>query len=78
MDEPYKEVFTLRVFGELSFGEISQLFEKPRAGLESPSLEPSKNSKPVQGGESTMSRVSCEVIQDLLYYDDVAKTPRPW
>lgn len=28
MDEPYKEVFTLRVFGELSFGEISQLFEK--------------------------------------------------
>lgn len=28
MKEPYKEVFTLRVFGELSFAEISQLFEK--------------------------------------------------
>ena len=26
--EPYKEVFTLRVFGELSFAQISQLFEK--------------------------------------------------
>lgn len=26
--EPYKEVFTLRVFGELSFKQISQLFEK--------------------------------------------------
>lgn len=28
LDEPYKEVFTLRVFGELSFAQISQLFEK--------------------------------------------------
>lgn len=28
LDEPYKEVFTLRVFGELSFIEISQLFGK--------------------------------------------------
>jgi RNA polymerase sigma factor (sigma-70 family) len=28
MKEPYKEVFTLRVFGELSFGEISGLFGK--------------------------------------------------
>lgn len=28
MKEPYKEVFTLRIFGELSFAEISQLFEK--------------------------------------------------
>ena len=28
MNEPYKEVFTLRVFGELSFLEISQLFGK--------------------------------------------------
>jgi RNA polymerase sigma factor (sigma-70 family) len=28
LDEPYKEVFTLRVFGELSFKQISQLFEK--------------------------------------------------
>jgi RNA polymerase sigma factor (sigma-70 family) len=28
IDEPYKEVFTLRVFGELSFKQISQLFEK--------------------------------------------------
>lgn len=26
LDEPYKEVFTLRVFGELSFGEIGSLF----------------------------------------------------
>lgn len=28
IEEPYKEVFTLRVFGELSFKEISQLFKK--------------------------------------------------
>lgn len=28
LDEPYKEVFMLRVFGELSFKQISQLFEK--------------------------------------------------
>ncbi|MBN6886420.1 RNA polymerase sigma factor [Cytobacillus horneckiae] len=28
LDEPYKEVFTLRVFGELSFKQISQLFGK--------------------------------------------------
>jgi RNA polymerase sigma factor (sigma-70 family) len=28
IEEPYKEVFTLRVFGELSFKQISQLFEK--------------------------------------------------
>lgn len=28
LDEPYKEVFMLRVFGELSYNQISQLFEK--------------------------------------------------
>ena len=28
LEEPYKEVFTLRVFAELSFKQISQLFEK--------------------------------------------------
>lgn len=28
LDEPYKEVFTLRVFGELPFAQISQLFGK--------------------------------------------------
>ncbi|GGG11331.1 RNA polymerase subunit sigma [Paenibacillus albidus] len=28
LHEPYKEVFTLRVFGELSYAQISQLFEK--------------------------------------------------
>lgn len=28
MDEPYKEVFSLRTFGELSFGKIGQLFGK--------------------------------------------------
>lgn len=28
LDEPYKEVFSLRVFGELSFIQISELFEK--------------------------------------------------
>lgn len=28
MEEPYKEVFELRVFGELSFAEIGQIFEK--------------------------------------------------
>ena len=28
LDEPYKEVFTLRVFGELSYAEIGALFDK--------------------------------------------------
>lgn len=28
LDEPYKEVFSLRVFGELSFLQISELFSK--------------------------------------------------
>jgi RNA polymerase sigma-70 factor (ECF subfamily) len=28
MDEPYKEVFTLRVFGELPFSQIGDLFGK--------------------------------------------------
>ncbi|UHA75462.1 RNA polymerase sigma factor [Paenibacillus sp. 481] len=28
LDEPYKEVFTLRVFGELPFNHISQIFGK--------------------------------------------------
>ncbi len=28
MEEPYKEVFQLRVFGELSFGDIGKLFQK--------------------------------------------------
>lgn len=28
LDEPYKEVFTLRTFGELSFKEISDIFSK--------------------------------------------------
>ena len=28
LSEPYKEVFSLRVFGELSFAEIAELFQK--------------------------------------------------
>jgi RNA polymerase sigma-70 factor (ECF subfamily) len=28
LEEPYREVFNLRVFGELSFREIGQIFEK--------------------------------------------------
>ena len=28
LDEPYKEVFSLRVFAELSFAEIGELFKK--------------------------------------------------
>lgn len=28
LEEPYKEVFTLRVFGELSFAQISEIFGK--------------------------------------------------
>lgn len=28
LDEPYKEVFTIRVLGDLSLKQISQLFEK--------------------------------------------------
>ena len=28
LEEPYKEVFTLRLFGELSYAQIAELFEK--------------------------------------------------
>jgi RNA polymerase sigma-70 factor, ECF subfamily len=28
LEEPYKEVFSLRIFGELSFAQIGELFEK--------------------------------------------------
>jgi DNA-directed RNA polymerase specialized sigma subunit, sigma24 homolog len=28
LKEPYKEVFTLRIFGELSFKQIANLFNK--------------------------------------------------
>ena len=28
LDEPYKEVFSLRVFGQLPFGDIAALFSK--------------------------------------------------
>lgn len=28
LEEPYKEVFQLRVFGELSFGQIASIFDK--------------------------------------------------
>lgn len=28
LSEPYKEVFSLRVFGELSFKQIGELFDK--------------------------------------------------
>ena len=28
LDEPYKEVFTLRVFGELSYGDVGEVFGK--------------------------------------------------
>ena len=28
MEEPYKEVFSLRVFGQLSFGDIAEIFGK--------------------------------------------------
>ncbi|MDO5522404.1 MAG: RNA polymerase sigma factor [bacterium] len=31
MDDPYKEVFTLRVFGELSHKEIAAIFDKTEA-----------------------------------------------
>ena len=32
LPDPYREVFWLRAFGELSFAQIAALFEKPRAG----------------------------------------------
>lgn len=31
MEEPYKEVFQLRIFGELSFAEIGSIFQKSEA-----------------------------------------------
>lgn len=34
LQEPYKEVFQLRVFGELSFSEIGTIFRKQKIGRE--------------------------------------------
>ncbi len=34
LEEPYKEVFQLRVFGELSFSQIAAIFEKQNHGRE--------------------------------------------
>ena len=31
LDEPYKEVFSLRVFGELSFAQVGELFGRPES-----------------------------------------------
>ena len=36
LDEPYKEVFTLKVLGELNYKEIAQIFGKQGHGRELP------------------------------------------
>lgn len=36
LDEPYKEVFTLKVLGELNYKEIAQIFGNRRHGRELP------------------------------------------
>ena len=40
LDEPYREVFELRVFGELSFRRSVPSSEKPKPGQESPIIAP--------------------------------------
>ena len=73
MDEPYKEVFTLKVFGDLSFKDISSLTCHIPQGTE-------ENNRDVTEGELAMTDkrkdLPCTVVKDLLplYHDGVVSS----
>ena len=68
LSEPYKEVFSLRVFGELSFGTISSLFGKSESWARVTYHRACKKS-----GRNWIMKISCNIIEDLLplYVDDM-------
>ena len=43
LPEPYKEVFSLRTFGELPFAQIGELFGKTESWAGSPTSGPARN-----------------------------------
>ncbi len=45
LPEPYKEVFSLRTFGELPFGQIGELFGKTESWARVTYFRPGKNSR---------------------------------
>ena len=69
LPDPYREVFWLRTFGELSFAQIAGLFEKTESWGQS---DLSSGQNETKGGIGM--NISCKVIQDLLplYHDNVA------
>ena len=68
LQEPYKEVFQLRVFGELSFHRLELSLVKQRTGQELLITEHVKKS-----GRNWIMKISCNIIEDLLplYVDDM-------
>ncbi|WP_373216715.1 RNA polymerase sigma factor [Ruminococcus sp. 5_1_39BFAA] len=54
LDEPYKEVFSLRVFGELSFRDISSLFGKSESWAKMTYLRAKKKIQEVMEYEDYM------------------------
>lgn len=75
LGEPYKEVFTLRVFGELSFADICRIFGKTEswARVTFHRAKPEDSESLSGGGTMNKPFISCHVIQDLLplYHDEV-------
>lgn len=64
MAEPYKEVFLLRVLGELSFKEISHILGSLNHGRRS--LFQSKDQSSRKEGGIYMNNVTCSIVEDLL------------
>ena len=66
LNDPYKEVFTLRIFGELPFLQIGELFGKTDSWAR---LIFYRAKKQLQ----EEMKISCEIIQDLLplYHDGI-------
>lgn len=72
MDEPYKEVFSLRVFGELPFDRIGELFGKS-SGWARVTYYRAKRKYLNVWRRWKMKKISCDIIRDILplYLDDV-------
>lgn len=72
MKEPYKEVFNLRVFGELPFEKIGLLFGKS-SGWARVTFYRAKNKYMNIWRQRNMKKISCNIIKDVLplYLDDV-------
>ncbi len=63
LEEPYKEVFSLRVLGELSFKQIAKIWGRQKIGHVLRFIEPKEK---LDCEWRKRMRISCEVIKDLL------------